>query len=141
MNKNNSQNWKEYFQRSAEYYSDPRFKMGYQIAGRPVPMEVIHTTINDVYDKMKLSSESILLDVGGGVGFFSKIFNQKIKSVVTTDISFNMMKSGHFSEGSCLVCESSFLPFRESSFNRLLCYSVFHYLENLDHVKKTILEF
>ena len=140
--KENSNSWKEWFDRSAEYNEDPRLKMAYQISGQPVPMEVIQATMNDVYTKLSLSSESSLLDVGGGVGLFSQIFRQKLKCVITTDISFNMAKSGRkLTSGDYVVCESGFLPFTSSCFDRLLCYSVFHYLGTLERVKETILEF
>jgi len=135
--------WAEWFEKRAEYYDNPLLKMAYYIGGQPVPDDVMACTIDDVWKKLRAGASDELLDVGGGVGLFSQAYTPRIKRAVTTDISFSMIRGGLKINpaGEYIVCDAALLPFASSTFDRLLCYSVFHYLRDLDHAACVVREF
>lgn len=135
--------WAEWFDRRAQYYDNPLLKMAYYIDGKPVSDDVMRATIDDVRKKMRIRPADRLLDVGGGVGLFTNAFRSKRRRLFTTDISFNMVRDARAMnrDSVFLVCEASALPFEDSSFDKVLCYSVFHYLRDAAHVKKVLKEF
>lgn len=135
--------WAEWFDRRASYYDDPLLKMAYYKDGVAIPAEVMRATIDDVRRKLGAEKGARLLDIGGGVGLFASVFRPLVRQIVSTDISFAMAHGGRGIAAGVpfLVCEAAALPFAPSSFDRLLCYSVFHYLRDLDHAAATIGEF
>ena len=135
--------WAEWFERRAQHYDNPLMKMAYYVEGHPIPIEVMQATIEDVWGKLRATSQSSVLDVGGGVGLFSQVFRPWLRSLIGTDISFSMIRDAYRlnPEGTFLVCEAATLPFVSCRFDRLLCYSVFHYLSDLSHARKALNEF
>ncbi|MEA1867470.1 MAG: hypothetical protein U9N19_05135 [Thermodesulfobacteriota bacterium] len=57
--------WTEWYDK---YYDNPLLKMAYAIKGVPIPYQVIASTIEDVWKKLRANDDSTLLDVGVGVG-------------------------------------------------------------------------
>jgi len=135
--------WTEWFERRAQYYDNPLMKMAYYIEGRPIPMEVIEATIEDVWKKLRATSECNLLDVGAGMGLFTKAFQSKLSSSIGTDISYNMVRDAYRlnPSGIFAVCEAASIPFKSECFDRLICYSTFHYFSNLAYAKDALIEF
>lgn len=135
--------WSEWFDENAKIIKDPRLKMAYQVNGKAVHCSVIKNTIKDVSDKLNLADGLTLLDIGGGIGLFSKFYKFNFKYVVTSDISFNMVKEESKQNPKSIFIRSNIthLPLKDESFDRLLCYSIFHYLKDLDHATKIIKEF
>ncbi|HLD69157.1 MAG TPA: class I SAM-dependent methyltransferase [Candidatus Omnitrophota bacterium] len=138
--------WAQWFDRCAQHYQDPRMKMAYYkdaATGVPVPMETLHAIHEDVWKKLRADSQCSLLDVGSGIGLFVQAFQNRLHRVVGTDISFNMMRDATAinPQAVFLQCDVSSLPFSSKSFDRVLCYSVFHYLKNDSHAQRTIDEF
>ena len=138
--------WAQWFDRCAEHYQDPRMKMAYYkdgATGEPVEMETLRAIHEDVWKKLRATPQSTLLDVGSGIGLFAQSFQNRLRRVVGTDISFNMVKDAAAlnPRGTFLQCDVSSLPFVSKTFERLLCYSVFHYLHDDNHARQTIDEF
>lgn len=138
--------WAEWFDRCAQHYQDPRMKMAYYkdgATGEPVSMETLQAIHEDVWKKLRPDAQSTLLDVGSGIGLFVQAFQKRLRRIVGTDISFHMMKDAAAinPRGIFLQCDVCSLPFSSKSFDRLLCYSVFHYLPDEIHAQKTIDEF
>jgi len=100
-------------------------------------------TMKDAWGKLRIKKNHSLLDVGGGVGLFADAYHSTARRIVTTDISFTMARDGRNlnPENSFIVCEAKALPFEVSAFDRLLCYSVFHYMRDLAYVEEVLLEF
>lgn len=134
--------WGECFDRKAQYYDDPRLKMGYGNQGTPVPHSVMTRTIKDVWQKLAPEEDSKMLDVGAGAGLFCEAFRSRVENLVGVDISrFMIADAKQMSpDGSFAVCRAGDLPFRGGSFDRVLCYSVFHYLSQCV-ARRTIWEF
>ncbi|MEK6715200.1 MAG: class I SAM-dependent methyltransferase [Candidatus Omnitrophota bacterium] len=135
--------WAEWFDRRARYYSDPLAKIAYYVDGKLLPVELMGATLQDAFDKLRAASECRLLDVGGGVGLFASTFRSKFKRIITTDISFAMVKDGKrlSPNDNFIVTSAVDLPFKSCSFERLLCYSVFQYFQDLYFAKEVLSEF
>ena len=138
--------WAEWFDRCAQHYQDPRMKMAYYkdgATGEPVSMETLRAIHEDVWKKLRATSQCALLDVGSGIGLFVQAFQDHLRRIVGTDIALTMMKDAAAinPRGTFLQCDVASLPFSSKSFDRLLCYSVFHYLQDDVHAQKTIDEF
>ena len=138
--------WAEWFDRCAQHYQDPRMKMAYYkdgATGEPVSMETLQAIHEDVWEKLNANSQHTLLDVGSGIGLFVQTFQNRLQRIVGTDIALTMMKDAASinPRATFLQCDVSFLPFSSKTFDRLLCYSVFHYLQDDAHAHKTIDEF
>lgn len=144
-NKNPSEikSWAEWFDRRAQHYDEPLAKIAYYMDGKLLPAELMERTLQDAFDKLQITSECSLLDVGGGVGLFARAFRSKLKRIITTDISFTMAKNGRdlINEDNFIVTNAAALPFKSCFFERLLCYSVFHYFHDLYFAKEVLSEF
>jgi len=116
--------------------------MAYYEFGKPLPKEVMARIHRDVRKKFPVSKSDLFLDVGGGVGLFSRIFRARARRVILTDIALNMLKAGRRMDKSrtCLACDAARLPFADNSFDRVLCYSVFHYFANVRQARKVLRE-
>lgn len=141
--KSGVRSWAEWFERRARYYQDPLAKIAYYVDGKLLPRKLMRSTLNDAWRKLRAGKRTSVLDVGGGVGLFARAFGPKLKKIVTTDISLTMARDGsRLNPGAgFFVCEASRLPFASFSFDRVLCYSVFHYFNSRPYAWKALDEF
>lgn len=146
--KNNSpaDSWAQWFDRCAAHYQDPRMKMAYYEdgkTGKPVSSRLMEAIYEDIWNKLEAKQDSVILDVGGGVGLFSAAYNTRVGKVIATDIAPSMIQTALklHPGGNFIVCDAASLPFGAYSVDRILCYSVFHYLKDLAQVKKVLDEF
>jgi len=118
------------------YYEDGQ-------TGQPVSQETMSAIYKDVWKKLCATSDSVVLDVGGGVGMFSQAFQNLVKKMIGTDISTAMIYDARRinPRGTFLVCDAAALPLGFNTFDRVLCYSVFHYLKDLPHARSVLNEF
>ncbi len=137
------QSWQEWFDRCAQYYQDPRMKMAYYEDGKSVSFAIMQAIYKDIFRKLRANSHHTVLDVGGGVGLFSRAIQNRVKRIINTDISPTMISQAYQRNprGTFLLCDSKRLPFSSGSFDRILCYSVFHYLSDQAEAKKVMIEF
>ncbi len=138
--------WSEWFERAARHYKDHRMKMSYYRdaqTGRPVPFTVMKRIYRDIWKKLKARKHHSLLEVGCGVGYFYRDYQKKVKRMTGTDISAKMVEDARRvnPRGKFFTCESHKLPFPGNSFDRLLCFSVFHYFSSLAYTRKVLNEF
>lgn len=115
--------------------SDP----GAQV-GRAVHSEEFQLLISRLQSLLDLRPQQQLLDIGCGNGFLIEQFQVPLH-LSGIDYSENMIQAarqrlkGDFQVGSALH-----LPWPDQSFDRVLCYSMFHYLTDVDEVKKVVAE-
>lgn len=131
-------NWIKWFDENAKNNENPMAKMAYCIDGKPIDDEyLLDDIVKDIMKKLQPKNSKIL-EIGCGVGHFTK----RLNNIVAIDSSFNMVTyASKQKRGNYLVCDASHLPFRNSTFDNILCYSVLHYLGSLDIAKDTISEF
>lgn len=138
--------WAQWFERCAQQYNDPRMKMAYYQdgqTGKPISQKTMTAIYRDVLNKLSVTKDSTILDVGCGVGMFSQALRHHVQKIIGSDISGAMIQDAYQMnpQGTFLVCDAGTLPFSSSSFDRVLCYSVFHYLKDLICVRNVLNEF
>jgi len=132
--------WQKWYDESARKNKNMMMKMGYQVNGKPVSYKIMKNTFQDIKNKLNVSKNHTLLDVSGGVGLFSKFIKKNMKDIILTDTSYNMTISSTKNKIKSMVADPKFLPFNDESFDRVLCYSVFHIVVSFENVKLIILE-
>ena len=103
--------------------------------------ESLTPTAKDIIKKLKLSKKTSLLEVGCGNAFLLSILRTSVKSIAGTDFSEEQIKQAKkLLKAKFYVSEANKLPFKDNSFDRVLCYSVFHYFPSYEYAKQTIKE-
>jgi SAM-dependent methyltransferase len=84
----------------------------------------------DVAAKLEPGAEDDLLDVGCGSGLLLSIWRERCRSVFGVDFAASQLALGrkHFPDIPFASAEA--LPFSEARFSRILCYGVWHYVDN-----------
>lgn len=114
------------------------------MVGRPISALEFSLLIQDIKEKLKIDSSvksGRLLDIGCGNSFLLS----KIKNGMTSfgiDFSLPMIKKSLeiIPDGGFTIGEVNRLPFDNNIFERVLCYSVFHYFPDEKYAVKTINE-
>ncbi|MBU1901590.1 methyltransferase domain-containing protein, partial [Patescibacteria group bacterium] len=102
--------------------------------------------VRDVHEKLTISSKDILLDLGGGCGNITKYLLEKCHQVCLADmaeqtISVAKKKLSKFSNVVYKIVDiNQDLPFKDSEFDKIVCYSVVHYLDKKEYIEGLILE-
>jgi ubiquinone/menaquinone biosynthesis C-methylase UbiE len=115
---------------------------GAQVA-RPGSADAIDRLVSDIAYKLDTSAASFsILDVGCGNGLvLSKLAKDRSK-VAGVDYSRAMIDRARalVPNGSFSVGEAQSLPFSDGEFERVLCYSIFHYFPNDEYAVRAIAE-
>jgi ubiquinone/menaquinone biosynthesis C-methylase UbiE len=96
----------------------------------PEAMEVI---LDDIATKLALAEGDRLLDVGCGSGVVCTELGRRHKlEVAGVDFAHAQVKLGieHFPRTAFAQAAAESVPFVEGSFGKLLCYGVFHYVDD-----------
>lgn len=114
----------------------------YSAVGRPTNDSELEIITRNIIKKLILNKENKLLDVGCGSGVFLLKLKSFVKSVSGVDFSKEMIDIAKESirDGNFYVSTSDNLPFDDNLFDRVLCYSVFHYFPNKKCARDTIME-
>ena len=86
----------------------------------------------DVAAKLELGPQDDLLDVGCGSGLLLSILRERCRSVFGVDFAASQLALGrkHFPDIPFASASAEALPFPEARFSRILCYGVWHYVDN-----------
>lgn len=108
--------------------------------GRNHSEEQLSLIIDDICMKLQISNQNNLLDVGCGTGVLVRQLKTKVKSIKGVDFSEKMIEVARRDSIGVdyFVSRSDDLPFEDNKFDRILCYSVFHYFDDYHHAFKTI---
>ena len=107
---------------------------------------VYKKTFGDIQKKMEINLNDRVLDIGGGTGKITKYIAQVAKEVELSDGADSALAVGKsFLEGFTNISFSKVdvrdrLPFADNKFNKVLCYSVVHYLKDYGQFKNLIKE-
>ncbi len=82
----------------------------------------------------------VVLDVGCGVGYFTKFFGDKMGQIIGTDVSVNMLRTAHSMNPNhiFIVAKAHELPFSGGIFDRVFSYGVTQYLSDERMVQKML---
>ena len=107
---------------------------------------VIRDIQKDITNKLHLGSSDVLLDIGCGTGLISRYLSTEVGSTVSVDFGretlFRAKKTLRVNNNdmSLIQADMTALPFRDATFNKVLCYSTVHYLRDYEQFKQALLE-
>jgi len=95
-------------------------------------LEQTRRIADDVAVKLELGPGDDLLDVGCGSGLLLSLLRARCRSAVGVDFAPGQLALGrrHFPQLPFAAAAAEQLPFADGRFSRLLCYGVWHYVEN-----------
>jgi len=97
----------------------------------------------DISSKLELGNKDILLEVGSGTGVLLSKLSEKSNSAYGVDYSSEAIKRAKkaFPKIQMNTTDAANLPFKDGKFDKLLCYSVFHYFGDMEYAFSAINEF
>jgi len=129
MSKKTIKRWKHIFDKLAEE------KDIASQTGRIIEQFKLELIAADIKNKLKIKFSDRIIDVGCGNGAITALIAQETPQVVGVDFSQKLLAqvrkraNVHY-----YLAESTNLPFGDNLFDKGLCYSVIHYLENKELV-------
>ncbi|QTL34230.1 methyltransferase domain-containing protein [Pseudoalteromonas viridis] len=113
-----------------------------QQVGRLVDDEAWSKLVNNVNTSLELTGKQTILDVGCGNGYLLSQLNVDKTSMYGVDFAENMVVEAKKRLIASQVCQSEahIIPF-DCRFERILCYSIFHYFPSLEYAEHVIEEF
>jgi ubiquinone/menaquinone biosynthesis C-methylase UbiE len=115
----------------------------FHAVGRPYDDYEINNLIEDIKNKLNFNSDDVVLDVGCGSGIVLSVIKKFVREVTGIDFSEQMILLAKENNRNInfYVYQSDNMPFEDNYFNKIICYSVFHYFQDIDYAYKTIDEF
>lgn len=118
----------------------------YFSSGRPVYVNP-KLIIKDICSKIPLNKNDTVLDVGCGTGLLAIPLAQRCKQVYALDAGQRLLDKAKENGKKMKVTNVSFLkgratnlPFQDNFFDKVIMYSVIHYLENEREIRKCVQE-
>jgi ubiquinone/menaquinone biosynthesis C-methylase UbiE len=107
--------------------------------GRVDDFDQLRIGLEDITQKLSLEPSNALLEIGCGTGLLLSFLRDSVSAAAGLDFSIKAIDIARrrLSTLPFVVGDSLDLPFKKDSFDRILAYSVFHYVKD---VKKAIEE-
>lgn len=109
---------------------------------------IFKKTFDDVNRKLNFQMDDMVLDLGGGCGQITRYIAEACREVVLADgapetlrVAQKTLKNHANISYQVLDIRKPPLPFSSNRFDKILCYSVVHYLESLEEFEILIAEF
>jgi SAM-dependent methyltransferase len=101
--------------------------------GRIPDCDQLRIGVEDIAEKLLLEPNNQLLEIGCGTGLLLSSLSQRVSCSVGLDFSMKNINIArrHFPHVTFVVGDATGLPFRGGYFDRILSYSVFHYLNDV----------
>lgn len=130
------ENWREIWERKGRYIScDLKFLDGFE------DTEIdFYLVVCGIVESLKIGKEDSILEVGCGAGALAQYF--KSQSYVGIDYSKSMVRRHiELLRNSVLYGEADDLPFKNKSFDHVICFSVFQYFPDKEYAMEALKEF
>jgi len=122
---------KQYYKRDAKTYEKRRFRQGGKLV-HEVEMNILLRLLNPC-------SQDLILDVGGGTGRFERMARKFGCSIVSCDLTKEMLEIAKENTKAFLVLTDAFrLPFKNNTFDKCVSLRLFFHFS--DEEKMQILE-
>jgi len=128
--------WKE---RGSGKNKDPKIINGYEGKLSYLTDSAHKLLINSIRKHLSLSTDDVLLDVGCGGGILTKSLRKSVRRVIGIDSAQEML--GHMPKNiKTYVAKADNMPFLDSTFDKILCHSIFQYFPSKQYVKLVVKE-
>ncbi len=118
--------------------ADPMSAIHFFVDGKPANENVFDSIATEITEKLELTSKHSLLEVGCGNGLLLKRLRKRAKTVTGTDFSAALLEGINDPTIEVHHAEANKSPFKNNSFDRVVCHSVFHYFPNIEYATETI---
>jgi len=100
-----------------------------------------HQTVLTIKDRLNISFDDTLLEVGCGCGFLGEYFKKEVKQYSGLEKSQNLCNIAEDVIGAKIVCsDAANLPFKDNQFDYVVAYSIFQYFPSHEYAKKAMSE-
>jgi ubiquinone/menaquinone biosynthesis C-methylase UbiE len=98
-----------------------------------VSFETYQIYCREIAQKLMLSSNDVLLDIGCGTGLMNAHLGSRVRKVIATDYAFNMTvaakrNSENLANVHIVTCSGLNTPFPNQTFSKVVLYAVTQYL-------------
>jgi len=133
-------NWIDYWnQRGKSKESDLKKLSGYDHKLAKLSDKAHEELIFSIIEKLKITISDEVLDVGCGAGVITTPLSAYVGKIIGVDAAPSMIQYLPPRIEKC-IAEANKLPFKNNSFDKVLCHSVFQYFPNLKYAEKAIIE-
>lgn len=139
LNDNKLKTMKEMWDRSGQE-KDPMKALHFLNKGKPVNENIYDDIACELSERLKLTKNDSLLEVGCGNGLLLKRLKNQAKYVFGVDLSIEMLKQIKDPQIKTVQAEASNLPFENCVFDKIVSHSIFHYFPNLKYAENSVLE-
>lgn len=133
------QDWIEYYKQKGQQAEDLKSLSGYNHPLAQLTEEGFPQLIEQVLTYLEIKPEDKLLDFGCGAALITRELAFASNNIVGIDANYQMIRHAPVSIKRVLGVGDS-LPFRDDSFDKILCHSVFQYFPNLNYAENVISE-
>ena len=92
---------------------------------------------HEILEFSELQNNQLVLDVGGGTGRVSVLFQNRVKNIFIADSSINMLREAQKKDLATTNSKSEKLPFPDGAFQRIIIVDALHHVKNQ---KETLVE-
>lgn len=115
--------------------------------GRCLQFNVYEKVFSDISKKINIASQDTILDLGGGCGELTRFMADRCGQIVLADGAEKAIK---YAKDKLRKCHNiSFkiaditklpLPFTDHQFDKIICYSVIHYADDLENFYSLVVD-
>ncbi|MBW6451233.1 MAG: class I SAM-dependent methyltransferase [DPANN group archaeon] len=121
----------------ADYFMTKLDKNLYE-SKNPVVNYIFKNKIDKILDFAGIKKNHTVLDLGSGEGYITKILMSKSKDVYAVDIDFDKVKLLSKLNPKSSYANGSELPFKNESFDVIVCSEVMEHIKDLDYFLKNV---
>lgn len=132
--------WLDYYRQKGVSGQDINTLSGYDHPLARLTPRGLEQLTSQISDLLKLNPKDRLLDVGCGAGLITTKLTGMAQDVTGVDANHQMIKhaTGLIKK---VVGTADAFPFKNGTFDKILCHSVFQYFPNLEYAQKALKEF
>lgn len=116
---------------------------GFDHAAGKLNEEQVNFLVEQIRHVLNPTDKDLLLEAGCGAGMLISGLSTCVRRIVGVDYAVNMIKRCKkiFPLVELAVAEVRSLPFKENTFDKIVCFSVFQYFPNLKYAEDVLTEF
>lgn len=133
------QDWIGYYRQKGQQVQDLKSLSGYDHPLAQLTEKGFPELIKQILTYLEIKPEDKLLDIGCGAALITRELILASNNIVGLDANYQMIKHAPISTHRVLGVGDA-LPFKNASFDKILCHSVFQYFPDLNYSENVISE-